>query len=241
MATRGIAIEAVTIVIRGAFAPAAFSPLWFREQGLIGDSELANHQIEVITQEFAVFRMGWLQCQISTDGMRLGTEEPEEFERLRDAAVGTLQVLRYTPISALGVNRDFHTTMESVDKWHAIGDALAPKAIWEDVLEVPGMRSVTLWGQRPDQYAGHVQVQVEPSVKLPISIYVSTNDHFELTLETKKIRTRAEGWDLTERAAEPSTQKTHLAITVLLDEWAAILQRAESARKKAVTVAGGQS
>jgi len=238
MADRGIAIEAVTIVIRGAFAPAAFSPSWFRDQDLVGKTEFDDQQIEVISQEFAVFRMGWLRCQVGADGLQLSTEQPEEFERLRDAAIGILRIFLHTPISALGVNRNFHTTMQSIEEWHAIGDALAPKEIWDGVLKLPGMRSVVLWGTREDDYAGHVQVQVEPSVRLPLSVYVSTNDHFALTLENRKVDTRSAGWDLTEEVVEATTAKTVMAIEILSAEWTAILNRAELARKNVISAAG---
>lgn len=241
MNERGIAIEGLTIVIRGAFNPAIFTPSWFRDQDLIGVTESEAQTIELITREVAVFSMGWLQCHATADALQLSTEEPEEFERLRDVAIGVLRILSHTPLSALGINRDFHTTMKSIDQWHAIGDAIVPKDIWEEDLLLPGMRSATLWGRRSDGYTGHFQVQVEPSVKLPLSVFVATNDHFALTTENREIKSREAAWDIVEEEVEATAAKIPVAIEVLLSCWDDVLSRAEKTRRRVVMLADGAS
>lgn len=238
MADRGIALEGTTVVVRGLFNPAIFTPSWFRDQDLVGVPEIEDQQIEIITPDIAVFRMGWLHCHITADVMQLSTSQPEEFLRLRDAAIGVLRLLSHTPISALGINREFHTTMATIADWHAIGDAIVPKAKWEGTLKLPGMRSA-LWGIRPDDYGGQVQVIVEPSQRLPQSVYVGTDDHFTLKDSGQKPETRSTSWDLTEEPVETSAEKIPMAIQVLLDEWFASNERAENARLTVIKLADG--
>ena len=72
--------------------------------------------------------------------------------------------------------------MGSVEAWDRIGHVLAPKDKWKALLKEPGTRSLTIEGQRPDDYHGYILVKVEPSSVLgPQGVYISVNDHYELT------------------------------------------------------------
>lgn len=238
MADRGIALEGATIVVRGSFNPAIFSPSWFRDQALIGATEYKAQQIEIITRDLAVFTLGWLTCHVTQDGLQLYTTEPEEFERLKDAGLGVLRLLEHTPISALGINRDYHVTLDSREELHAIGDALAPKDVWADSLKLAGMRTLTIWGARTDAYSGHVQVNVEPSTRFPQSVYIATNDHFDLSLAADEPATRDTAWNFEAAVSEPSAAKGKVAIQVLLEEWKTSFQRSEDIRLTVLKSAG---
>jgi hypothetical protein len=80
----------------------------------------------------------------------------------------------------LGINLYFHFQMPSVDYWHKIGHALAPKEPWKGVLDHPGMRSVWMESPRSDGYTGKINVWVEPSVQIQTGLFVSVNDHYEV-------------------------------------------------------------
>jgi hypothetical protein len=227
MADKKIGFEGAAVVIKGQFNAAIFTPHWFRDQNLVGSREMEEQQIDLITRDLAVFRMGWLNCQVNAEGLQLSTTEPEEFERLRDAASGVLRILAHTPIAALGLNHDMHFAVDSVEKWHRIGDALTPKAVWEGSLSLPGLRNVTIWGTRPDGYDGRVQVQVEPSLRIPRAIFVSHNDHFTLTFASSKVEVRPEAWEVTEKDLEPTSEKIPVALKILSEEWASSLKRAD--------------
>ena len=227
MAESNVALESVTVVLKGSFNPAIFSPAWLRLQDLIGDKELEAQEVEVITKDLSVFKAGWLGCQVSDEALQLSTVEPEEYERLRDAAVGILRVLMHTPIAAMGINHEVHFTVDSIEQWHAIGDALVPKEPWQEVLHLPGMRNLVIWGARPDGYGGYLQVQVEPSVRFPQAVYVLTNDHFSLTVADEK-PSRDRAWVLSREQVEPASEKIDMAQKLLLEEWTASLKRAEA-------------
>jgi hypothetical protein len=42
------------------------------------------------------------------------------------------------------------------------------------------MGSLTIQGERPDSYEGHISVKVEPSVKYRPGIFIDINDHYLL-------------------------------------------------------------
>jgi len=221
-----VALEGASIVVRGLFNAAIFSPSWFREQGLIGEEAFAEAEIEVISRDDSNIRMKWLNCSVNRDGLELSTGEPEEFDRLRDVAAGVLRHLPHTPIAALGMNRHFHFVVETIDRWHAIGDALAPKGPWEDELLHPGMRSVVLWGVRDNDLGGRIQVGVEPSLRVKQGVYVAVNDHYTLDRHPPPQERRV-SFDTEGDSVEPTSKKVEVAMEVLADRWSESLAHAE--------------
>ena len=83
--------------------------------------------------------------------------------QIRDLALGILRSLPHTPVQRIGINHLAHFPVESEGVWHRLGHALTPKELWEEVLEKPGMLSLTIQGQRTDDYSGSVNVTVQPS------------------------------------------------------------------------------
>ena len=227
MSSLKVVIDGVSIVIRGSFNPGIFSPAWFLAQKLIGNEEYEAAEVQFISRDLSLFHMGWLDCQVTQDAMQLDTVKPEETERLRDAAVAVLRLLSHTPINALGINRSVHFDVESYERWHKIGDRLAPKDIWEGVLTLPGTRNVTILAVRPDKFDGSISVQVEPSVKVPHGVYVAVNDHFTLTNVEEQPTTRSDG-PLQQALVPPSSELIPIAVGILSDEWVDSMTRAEA-------------
>ena len=230
-----MALDQVSIVVKGHFNAAIFSPAWLLSQKLIGASEYADAEVEIISREFALFRTGWLTCQVTPDTFQLSTTEPAEFERARDAAVGVLGALPHTPVAALGINREIHFAARDSDQYHAVGDLLAPKDFWESLMVLPGTRQVVIWGQRPDRFGGREQISVEPSFQFQGHIFISHNDHFTLRIDESKPKTRDEAWSADARQAaslKPSAEKIPIVKEILGTEWVASIKRSNDVMEK---------
>ncbi len=172
-------VQGMSIVLVGSFNPKIFHPAWFAAQKLIREKEAEEANIEVITPLVAKFNLGWMQLQVIQEQFVVETAQEPYYEILRDLIIGTFSFLSHTPITMLGINTQQHYKMHSEEEWHALGDDLAPKEkYWLPVLIKPGMRSLIIEGQRPDQYKGHVQIKIEPSSKIQSGIYISINDHY---------------------------------------------------------------
>jgi hypothetical protein len=79
----------------------------------------------------------------------------------------------------MGINSRAHFQLRDEESWHTFGHVIAPKSgIWDAILESPGTLSLTINGKRPDDLEGHVNVQVEPSARVPFGIFIETNDEF---------------------------------------------------------------
>jgi hypothetical protein len=154
------------------------------------------------------------------------TQLQEEAERARDLAVGILSSAEDTPISALGINNNAHFAVNNVAQWNAIGDNLVDNQTWDGILPASGMRSVVFWTGRPDNYAGRVQIQIEPSFMVQPGIFVAYNDHYDLTRVTSQPQTRREVQKLARPDDTESTvEKVAVAMEVLTSNWQASMDR----------------
>ncbi|WP_156495979.1 hypothetical protein [Microbacterium sp. T32] len=214
-----VTLESVSVVIRGVFNPVLFTPSWFRDAELIGADEFEDSEVTIISPENTTLRMAWLDFTASSDHIQLQTVALEEVPRLRDAAVGMLRTLEGYPANALGINRDVHTRCDSEDALHRVGDAIAPKDVWTDVLDFPGLRSVLMWGARMDSWSGQTNVRVEPSMLVKPGIYVSVNEHFDLNSWDSLPSSREDAYSYGQAGTSPTNEKRLAAIQILTDRW----------------------
>jgi hypothetical protein len=173
-------IEGTNIVLLGDFNPKIFQPAWFAAQQLIRNEEADDANIELIHQAFVRFSLEWLRVEIHQNRFLAATHLSPYYKVLRDLVVGTFRILKHTPVRMMGINADFHFPLPSEDAWHAIGHRLAPKDMWNKLLNKPGMRSLSMEGHRPDDYIGRITVRVEPSTRIEYGVYVHVNDHYAI-------------------------------------------------------------
>jgi hypothetical protein len=211
-------IEGASIVLLGAFNPSIFQPRWLGAQGLLRAEEAENAKISVVKNDIADFSTGWLHLQVLQDRLVMQTADPRQFLPLRDFAVGILNLLPHTPTHALGLNKLAHYKMESIEAWHAIGDALAPKQPWNGIMAGrPGLLSMVIEGRREDSPTAVLRVKVEPSpaAKLQFGVYIDINEEY--------------------RAPSGAVSGTAWAIEHIQAQWEAVLKYAESASSHILT------
>jgi hypothetical protein len=145
-------IQAANIVFRGDFNPAIFHPSWFASYELIRREEAEAAKVQIVHQDAAVFSTEWLDFNVVRDRFQAATTLESHYESVKDLVLSILSLLSHTPLRVMGINRDFHYRLQSVEAWHSVGHQLVPKKYWEGLLENPGMRSLTVEGKRPDGY-----------------------------------------------------------------------------------------
>jgi hypothetical protein len=194
-------IQSVSVVWLGDFNPKIFQPAWSAAEGLIRKQEAEEANVEIIHPEVVSFALEWLTLQVTRERFFASTSQEPYYEVVRDLVLGTFRLLRHTPVHKMGINTDMHFRMGSEEAWHAFGHRLAPKDLWQGILENPGMRSLTMEGRRPDGCKGYIRVKVEPSVRVHPGVYVNVNDHYEeadpkSVIGSDEIRTLLErSWD----------------------------------------------
>jgi Cu/Ag efflux protein CusF len=165
-------------VFVGNFNPKIFQPSWFAAEGLIGKQDAEEAKVEVIHPDISIFSLEWVKVQVLRERFSVETKQEPYDEALRDIAFGTFTILKHTPLTKMGINMFMHFRVESDAKWHAIGHKLAPKDIWEGVLQKPGMKSLAMEEYpRRDGYNGYIQVKIEPSSQVKPGLFFGINDH----------------------------------------------------------------
>ena len=172
-------VESAAIVMIGSFNPAIFQPRWLGTQQLIRPEEAEKAKITIIHAEVADFSTEWFQLQVLQNRFQLASTDPRQYSPLRDLAAAIFAILPHTPVTALGLNRQFHFKMPSRDAWHAIGHLLAPKEPWHRIMDTPGLRALMMEGRRKDAKGGTLHVKVEPSVSVEYGLYIDINEEFK--------------------------------------------------------------
>lgn len=211
-------IQGVSIVLRGAFNPAIFHPSWLAAQELIRSQEAEEAEIEIVHPQVAQFEAGWLRMNVISDRLQARTTLEPFYEPLRDLVIGICQLTAHTPLRVIGINRDFHYGLASESAWHTVGHRLVPKQDWEDVLSSPGMRTLTVEGQRPDKLEGYIRVKVEPSTRVSFGVYTEINDHYVLP------------------SANKSPASAREAIAIISEQWNQSMKRGLQIAEKVVSL-----
>jgi len=187
-------IAGASIVLIGNFNPAIMSPDWFVRQGLIREGAIDRHDPEAIVhQQLAQFKLDWCQVVVEPNRFSIsGTKDP--LVELADLTTKTFgEFLPHTPVRQLGINRQVHFRVASVDVRDAVGFRLAPPDTWGDwgasikarsEARRGGMRSLTMEQRVFDHdRTGFIAATVQPSNLLPrgLGIFVQVNDHHDLS------------------------------------------------------------
>jgi hypothetical protein len=198
-------ISSVAIVLVGSFNPAIFHPSWFSANGIIAGSQLDSAETKIVTQELSQMTIDTLDILISRNRFQISTARAA-FPVVRDTALSVFKLLGHTPITQVGINREVHFKFESEAVWNSFGYHLVPPKDWRTILKDPGMLSLSVRGKRKDEYAGSVNVRVEPSVSVHPGVVMQHNDHYELSDEhdaTKAVELLSSEWSSSlERAAK---------------------------------------
>ena len=215
-----IAADLCTVVVTGDMRPVEISPDWLRAQRIVSDADLHEEKFELLVpNEATIFRLGPVKYQAGARGLQLETSDESEFEPMRDLVVDILTAMPARDVSQLGINRVVHFSVPNLEVWHSVGDTLVNNSFWDGALNLSGMRSVTYWGVRPDQYGGRIQVQIEPSFRYPSSVFLAYNDHYELT----RVESQPQDRNELARAVPPnvveSAEKIPIAIEILNEAW----------------------
>jgi hypothetical protein len=174
-------VEGATIVLIGNFNPPIFQPGWFAVKKLLPDAEVETATNVVVTSEVGQFSADWLTVQVIPQRFQAATSDPSKFAPLLDLVLGTFTILEHTPFRIAGLNHHAHYVMPSPEKWHELGDLLAPKPCWSPLFNGRvGMRSLTVEGRRADCEAKFVRVTVAPSSDVPDGVYFAVNEHYEV-------------------------------------------------------------
>jgi hypothetical protein len=171
--------QTVSVVVLGSFNPRIFEPLWLAGQGLVPEDEANAAERELIDKEFARIVFPWANVVVVGDRLQVeSTGEIVSHSQVRDLVVGILRVLPHTPVTVVSIQHGAHAELASEEQWHKVGHTLAPKEIWQDILDRPGILDFAMQGVRPDDLTGSIRVRIQPSGLVHPGLFINVNDEF---------------------------------------------------------------
>jgi hypothetical protein len=144
--------------------------------------------------------------------MSLSSTDPRQYGPLRDLAAAIFTILPHTPVTAIGFNRLLHFKMTSTEAWHGLGHLLAPKELWNAIMEGPGLRSMIMEGRRKQTGGGVLHIKVEPSTKVEHGVYLEIHEEFKASGECESEGAQwvpgrlAEHWDVIMKFSEDAAE-----------------------------------
>ncbi len=186
-------IDNASIVLLGRFNPAIFQPWWFAKNGIIGEQEAFEAEIEIIHPELCKFQTEYFFVQAERNRFMVRSNSGP-LELIKDFALKTFtDFLTYTPIGILGINRSVHFDAGSNEARIALGKKLAPWEPWgewarsfegEDTEEQGGMLNLTMRQNRSKKEGlkGYVRAKIQPSSELSgnSGVFMDINNHYDV-------------------------------------------------------------
>lgn len=217
-------MSSTSVIMVGHFNPLIFRPEWFVKNKLITNADFKEVEIGVIHPDIVAFAIKpWLKIHV--DSNRFAAEILQEPSiRLFDLVVSCFMRLPESPVAKLGINRGINVNLETEEKWHLLGDMLAPKEPWGDFLSEAangkrkgGLLSLTMQEQRVDEnFPGQCNVKIEPSVQFRYGAHFHINDHYDLDSDT--IKNAKDAIQTIEKHWNESFDKFETLVTFILDQ-----------------------
>ena len=183
------AAEGLEIVVLGSFNPGIFHPEWFLHQKLIDQEEADSDKtsVNVVGREVTEIQICGIKLQSVSDRLIVSTSNVSQAARIEDLILQIFVLLSHIPVTACGINAHAHYTVSNRDFWHKIGHTLVPKGlVWNELVDSPGMQSITIKAPLRGGFKGEVFLTVEPSmdIRFDPGLYVRSNYHYPLPKET---------------------------------------------------------
>ena len=182
-------IDGVSVVLRGSFNPAIFTPAWFALHELLPNNAADTATLQVAHPQVTQFSFDWLSLQVTTDEFLVDTAQAPHI-RVRDLVLRLFKEhLYHTPLRLMGMNRNVHVPLVPVEL-DRIGRALAPVEPWGRYVEEldldgedSGMTTLKMSQLRPKGRppGSQVNVTVAPSNRIGggrLGVYVQVNDQY---------------------------------------------------------------
>ena len=184
-------LKQFSIVLVGDFNPAMFSPQWFGKNNILPAEDvefaLSEKSTPIVSSAITIFRTNQLSIKIDTRRFQVvALKEP--LIVLKDFITKTFENLSNYTITAYGFNYAAHYSVENYQEFHRIGDRLAPKQYWKNLLGADiagdnrngGLATIQMQEKKKDT-EGQISIILQSSSLKKPGFYMSCNDHNNLT------------------------------------------------------------
>ena len=212
-------INGPSIVLLGNFNPKIFQPYWFAAKKLIREEEGTNAKINIIHDSIVQFQLDWATFSIEQDKFYISATNESYFEAVKDLIISTFDILKETPIWALGINHTYSFKLDKEDYYKKFGEWLYNYQIWKSNIEEGG-GLITLEVFRPKKENGEYgtqRIRVTPSDTQRFEVSIDFNNHIQTDVQsTKKVSSAKNIISMLEKNWKPTSINTK---SIVNDIW----------------------
>ncbi len=165
-----VKIESHSIVVVGDLNPSILQPYWFFHNNLIRESEAEKAKIKILHRDISIVEFDWFIFNVTREKFTITTTKEAFYPLLRDLAIGTFSILSHTPITALGINMQYHInygkeSLKLPDGRSVILEGMvAPIEIWDNLMQNPTVESFVISENRNEEsFPGKRRLKIESS------------------------------------------------------------------------------
>ena len=205
-------VYTLSIVFLGEFNPSIIQPFWLAEKELIREGEADSAKIELIHNDLVRFELDWVRFEIVKQRFELRSSKEPYFEAVRDLAISIFEILKETPLNAVGINHIKNFSLRTEKEYNDIGNRLAPFKNWNNFFSDPKLLQLEMVDlKRKDKLYGNFRVKVSASdanLNIRYGVAFNINDHYTISPGSKGrngeiVKILSEQWKLSmENATE---------------------------------------
>lgn len=205
-------IYTLSVVLIGEFNPAIIQPSWLASKNLIREQEATDTNIELIHNDLTRFQLDWVTIEVTKNRFELRTSKEPYFGPTKDLALSIFNILKETPITAIGINHLKHYSLNEAELLN-FGDKLAPLSNWNEFMNDPRVLLLEILEQkRIDGLEGSYRVKVQGSADVKNGVLINMNDNYTLKSEAKGrnseiIKILGENWENSQKRATEIPEK----------------------------------
>lgn len=180
-------IYTVGIVLTGDFNPAIIQPFWLSQKKLIGEQEASGANVKLIHKDLVRFEIDWFYLEVTKSRLELRTSKMPYFEPLKDLIIGIFELLKETPLTAVGINHIMHIPIREEQQYDKLGNNIVALSTFSKFMRDPKVLELQIVEQnRKDGLAGSLTVNIAPSNQTSSkrAIAININDHYNLPNES---------------------------------------------------------
>jgi len=187
----------IALVTIGSFNPVIISPLWLGIKGALGKDETESATVEMIHRELTQFSLSWAACRVTPERFELICDSIAYFEPTKDLFQNIFNVLRETPVTAIGINHVTVFDLGDATKFDQFGKFLAKMDIWNEAISNSKLKTIEILEQpRGDKLSGYRNIRLEgvSNAKAKYGVSISINDHFDVTSVSDMLNIISQNW-----------------------------------------------
>ena len=130
--------EIYEIEFEGVFIPQKFDPLWFFNNGLLGEEEAKSANIvKVEEDEILVFSTKFIRIIVEKEKFRIGTAQLLSLDLIKDMAVSIANILKDSLTGRFSYDLQLHIRFSNKKRLKQALNSIGGVDHWKGVLENP--------------------------------------------------------------------------------------------------------